>query len=64
MAKNRWSKHIRLIRYNNLAEMVFESIKLRPDKICMRWFAEDGETVESITYSELREIVEKGNHHE
>lgn len=57
MAKNKWSKHIRLERYNSLAEMVFESIKLKPDKICMRWFAEDGETIESITYSELKDLV-------
>ncbi|MGQ4875765.1 MAG: AMP-binding protein, partial [Promethearchaeia archaeon] len=55
--KNKWSKYLRLVRYNNLGEMVFDTIKHNKKRIVMRWFADDGETVESITYGELEDYI-------
>ena len=41
--KNKWTKYLRTTRYNNLAEMIFDTIKYHPNKVIMRWFGEDGE---------------------
>jgi len=48
---------LRFVRYNNLAEMVFESLKLKPNQVAMRWFAEDGDTVNEVTYIELKDYI-------
>ena len=55
--KNNWTDYLRLTRHNNLAEMVFETIKYHGHRPVMRWFGEDGETVESITYRELKDFI-------
>ncbi len=52
-----WNKYIRLQRYENLAEMTLDSIKLYKEKKVFKWFAEDGETIKSITYNEFGEIM-------
>ena len=55
--KTKWTKYLRLQRYNNLAEMVFDTVKEHPDWPAMRWFEEDGETLNSIAYSDLGDII-------
>ena len=51
--KTKWTKYLRTKHYINLAEMVFDTIKHHPDKPVMRWFGEDGGSIETITYKEL-----------
>ncbi|MFO8017424.1 MAG: long-chain fatty acid--CoA ligase [Promethearchaeia archaeon] len=55
--ETKWSPYLRLKRYNNIAEMVLETIDHTPEEIVMRWFKEDGETVESIKYKDLYGII-------
>ncbi|MHA1292575.1 MAG: AMP-dependent synthetase/ligase [Promethearchaeota archaeon] len=57
--KTKWSKYLRLKRYNNLAEMVLDTIKHHQKKIVMRWFEEDGKSIKSITYAELENYIKK-----
>ncbi|MGV9203470.1 MAG: AMP-dependent synthetase/ligase [Promethearchaeia archaeon] len=72
--ETKWSPYLRLKRYNNIAEMVLETIEHTPEEIVMRWFKDDGDRVESISYRELYKIIKhsfygfralglkKGNH--
>lgn len=53
MAKNKWNKYFEITRYENLAKMALGTIKKFKNKIAMRWFEEDGETVGSLTYNEV-----------
>lgn len=55
--KNEWSKYLRLVRYKNIPEMVFESIKYNKKRIAMRFFGEDGNTIESLTYAQLEGYI-------
>lgn len=52
MAKKRWSKYLPKVRYNNLVEMIFASIKKYGKKTSIRWFEDDG-TIQSLSYEEL-----------
>lgn len=53
MAKNKWNKYLDISRYESLAEMALGTIKKYGNKIAIRWFAEDEETIESATYNEI-----------
>jgi long-chain acyl-CoA synthetase len=51
--KNKWNKYLSINKYENLAEMALATIKKYGTKAAIRWFAEDGETIEYNTYEEL-----------
>ena len=57
--KTKWTKYLRTKRYNNLAEMVFDTINHHPNKAIMKWFGKDLDTMESITLSELASYMIK-----
>ncbi|MFX1375997.1 MAG: AMP-dependent synthetase/ligase [Promethearchaeota archaeon] len=57
MTKNRWNKHLNIKKFENLAQMVLHSIEKYGSKTAARWFEEDGETVESITYNDLGNMM-------
>ncbi len=60
--KTKWSKYLRLVRYKNIPEMVFETIKYNKQRTVMRWFGKDGKTIESITYGELEDYIKTSFH--
>ncbi len=55
--KTKWTKYLRLQHYQNLAEMVFDTVKEHPEWTAMRWFKEDSDDLEAITYSQLGDII-------
>ncbi|MHA1147115.1 MAG: AMP-dependent synthetase/ligase [Promethearchaeota archaeon] len=55
--KTKWTKYLRTKRYQNLAEMIFDTIKHHGKRPVMRWFGEDDDTIESITYNELEDYI-------
>ncbi|MFX1257418.1 MAG: AMP-dependent synthetase/ligase [Promethearchaeota archaeon] len=57
MTKNRWNKYLNIKKFENLAQMVLYSIKKYGSKTAARWFREDDETVESITYKDLEDMM-------
>ena len=48
----KWSKYLPTIRFNNLAEMAFHTIKKYKKKTAIRWFDENTE-VQELTYGEV-----------
>ncbi len=55
--KTKWSKYLRLVRYKNILEIVFETVKYQGKRVAMRWLGEDGESIESMTYAQLKERI-------
>jgi len=57
MAKNKWNKYLEIKKYENLAQMVLGTVDKYGGKVAAKWFAEDGETVESITFNDLSSMM-------
>ncbi|MHA1338352.1 MAG: AMP-dependent synthetase/ligase [Promethearchaeota archaeon] len=55
--KNKWNKYLVLNRFNNLAEMVLNTVSRFPEKIVMRWFSEDLSEVHSMVYKDLKDYM-------
>ncbi|MGQ4874669.1 MAG: AMP-dependent synthetase/ligase [Promethearchaeia archaeon] len=60
--KNKWTKYLRLTVYNNLAEMILDTIRHHSHRIAMRWFDDDEKTIKSITYGELKNYISDAFH--
>ena len=52
-----WNKFIRIKRYENLPEMALDSVELYKERNAFRWFAEDGETLNAMTYDEFGKVM-------
>lgn len=53
MKKNKWNKYFEIERYMNIAQMVLGTIDKYGSRVAIRWFGEDGESIESLTYNDV-----------
>lgn len=51
--KNKWNKYLDIKKYSNLAQMVLATLDKYGSKIAIRWFGDDGKSIQAITYNEL-----------
>ncbi len=54
----KWNKYVDIKEYVNLPVMVLGTVDKHGKKTAIRWFAEDGETVESMTYNQLKDLMQ------
>ncbi|MHA1335035.1 MAG: AMP-dependent synthetase/ligase [Promethearchaeota archaeon] len=57
MAKNKWNKYLKIQKYENIAQMVLGTISKFDNKVAMRWFGEDGESIKEVSYNELKNLM-------
>ncbi len=55
---NKWNKYLDIKKYDNLASMVLGTIDKYSKKTAIRWFAEDGITVKSINFNQLKSFMQ------
>jgi len=54
---NKWNKYLKIEKFQNIPSMVLDTVDKYGPKLAAQWYAENKETIKSITYNDLLKTI-------